>query len=75
LGVVTVAAAAVLGFKYAEHPQFGEIATAAFYLAWLWGVLLIGVLAVVFGWFKRAWIDGPAGRLMNQRMDLSSLVG
>ncbi|HFF3781884.1 TPA: hypothetical protein ACGCF2_000353 [Stenotrophomonas maltophilia] len=55
LGVVAVVAAAVLGFKYADHPQFGEIATAAFYLAWLWGVLLIGVLAVVFGWFKRAW--------------------
>lgn len=55
LGLVTVIAAVVLGFKYAEHPQLGDIATAAFYLAWLWGVFLIGVLAVVFGWVKRAW--------------------
>ncbi len=52
---MAVIAAVVLGFKYAEHPQFGDIATAAFYLAWLWGVFLIGVLAMVFGWVKRAW--------------------
>lgn len=55
LGVVTVVAAAVLGFKYAEHPVYGEVATMAFYGAWLYGVFLIGVLAVVFGWAKRAW--------------------
>ncbi|MGY0529275.1 hypothetical protein [Stenotrophomonas sp. C-A] len=55
LGVVTVVAAAVLGFKYAEHPVYGEIATLAFVGAWLYGALVIGVLAVVLGWVKRAW--------------------
>ncbi len=55
LSVVTVIAAFFLGFKYAEHPAYGELATMAFYGAWLYGVFLIGALAVVFGWVKRAW--------------------
>lgn len=55
VGLVAVIAAAFLGFKYAEHPVYGQVATAAFYLAWLWGVFLIGVVAVVTGWAKRAW--------------------
>lgn len=55
LGLATVIAAAFLGFKYADHPVYGEVATMAFYGAWLYGVFLIGVLAVVFGWAERAW--------------------
>jgi len=55
LGLVTVIAAVFLGFKYAEHPTYGQIATMAFYGAWLYGVFLIGVLAVVTGWVNRAW--------------------
>lgn len=55
LGLVTVIAAVVLGFKYAEHSVYGQVATMAFYGAWLYGVFLIGVLAVVLGWAKRAW--------------------
>lgn len=51
---MTVIAAVVLGFKYAEHPVYGEVATMAFYGAWLYGVFLMGVLAVVFGWVKLA---------------------
>lgn len=54
VGLVTVIAAVVLGFKYAEHPVYGEVATMAFYGAWLYGVFLMGVLAVVFGWVKLA---------------------
>jgi hypothetical protein len=55
VGVMMVIAAVVLGFKYAEHPDYGEIGTLAFVGAWLYGALVIGVLAVVFGWTKRAW--------------------
>lgn len=55
VGVALVVAAAWFGLKYAEHPTYGEIATMAFYDVWLYGVFVIGVLAVVFGWVKRAW--------------------
>lgn len=55
VGVAAVVAAAWFGLKYAEHPTYGELATMAFYGAWLYGVFLIGVLAVVMGWAKRAW--------------------
>ena len=55
LGLAAVIAAAWFGLKYAEHPTYGEVATMAFYGAWLYGVFLIGVLAVVTGWLKRAW--------------------
>ncbi|EKT4084532.1 hypothetical protein I5V52_03535 [Stenotrophomonas maltophilia] len=55
LGLVTVIAAVLLGFTYAEHSVYGQVATMAFYGAWLYGVFLIGVLAVVFGWVKGAW--------------------
>lgn len=54
-GFVGVVAAAWLGFSYAEHPEFGQVATAAFYGAWLYGVFLSVVLALVMGWAKRAW--------------------
>lgn len=55
VGFGAVTASVWFGFRYAEHPAYGEIATAAFYGAWLYGVFLIGVLAVVTGWGKRAW--------------------
>lgn len=55
VGIAVVIAAAWLGLKYAEHPTYGDLATAAFYGAWLYGVFVIGVLAVVMGWVKRAW--------------------
>lgn len=55
VGIGVVIAAAWLGLKYAEHPTYGDLATAAFYGAWLYGVFVIGVLAVVMGWVKRAW--------------------
>lgn len=55
VGLATVIAAAWFGLKYAEHPTYGELATMAFYGTWLYGVFLIGVLAVVTGWVRRAW--------------------
>jgi hypothetical protein len=55
VGLAAVVAAAWFGLKHAEHPTYGEVATMAFYGAWLYGVFLIGVLAVVTGWAKRAW--------------------
>lgn len=55
VGLAVVIAAAWFGLKYAEHPVYGPVATMAFYGAWLYGVFLIGVLALVTGWVKRAW--------------------
>jgi hypothetical protein len=55
VGVAVVLAAAWFGLKFAEHPTYREVATMSFYGAWLYGVFVIGVLAVVMGWVKRAW--------------------
>ncbi len=55
--MVTVVATVLL--QICRSSPVWEIATAAFYLAWLWGVLLIGVLAVVFVG-QRAWIERPS---------------
>lgn len=49
VGLSAVIAATWLGLKDAEHPAYGDLATAAFYGAWLYGVFLIGALTVVFG--------------------------
>ncbi|MCE4352094.1 hypothetical protein LYZ86_23290, partial [Xanthomonas hortorum pv. cynarae] len=55
LGLAAAFGCAVLGWRFAEHPVYGELATAAFYLAFLWGLLVIVVPVIVLGWAKRAW--------------------
>ncbi|ARQ92037.1 hypothetical protein A7326_06125 [Stenotrophomonas maltophilia] len=55
VGLAIVVACAVLGLKFAEHPAYGEVATAAFYVAFLWSLPVIVVPAIVLGWAKRAW--------------------
>lgn len=55
VGLAAVACCAVLGLRFAEHPFYGELATAAFYLAFLWGLPMIGVPVLIVGWAKRAW--------------------
>jgi len=54
-GILVVLACGWFGWTYAEHPVYGELAVAAFYLAYLYGAVVIGVPAVVLGWAKRAW--------------------
>lgn len=55
IGLALVVACAGLGMRFADHPVYGEFATAAFYLAFLYGVPLTAVPAIVLGWAKRAW--------------------
>ena len=55
LGLATVFGCVVLGWKFAEHPVYGELATAAFYLAFLWGLPVIVVPTLIVGGAKRAW--------------------
>ncbi|MEN5041939.1 hypothetical protein ABE424_17255 [Stenotrophomonas sp. TWI1149] len=55
VGLAIVVACAGLGMRFAEHKVYGEVATAAFYLAFLWGLPVIVVSAIVLGWAKRAW--------------------
>jgi hypothetical protein len=55
VGTVLVVASAWFGMRMAEDPVYGEIAVAAFYGAFLYGVAVIVVLALVAGWAKRAW--------------------
>lgn len=55
VGLVIVVACAGLGMRFAEHQVYGEVAVAAFYLAFLWGLPVIFVPAIVLGWAKRAW--------------------
>lgn len=55
IGLVLVVACAGLGMRFADHLVYGEFATAAFYLAFLYGVPLIAAPALVLGWAKRAW--------------------
>lgn len=55
VGMALVVASAALGMKFAEHPVYGDFAAAAFALAFLYGVPLIVVPALIFGWAKRAW--------------------
>ncbi|UKE49066.1 hypothetical protein KHA79_14105 [Xanthomonas translucens pv. cerealis] len=55
IGLVLVAMAAWFGARFAEHPVYGPVAVYAFYGAFLYGVVVIGALAVAMGWAKRAW--------------------
>lgn len=55
LGLVLVIACGWIGAAHADHPVYGELATVAFYLAYLYGIAVIGVPALVIGWAKRAW--------------------
>lgn len=55
VGLGLMVACAGLGMRFADHPVYGEFATGAFYLAFLYGVPLIAVPALVLGWAKRAW--------------------
>lgn len=55
VGLALVVACAGLGMRFAEHQVYGDVATAAFYLAFLWGLPVIVVLAIFLGWAKRAW--------------------
>jgi hypothetical protein len=55
MGIVLVAICAWIGWTQANHPLYGDIATAAFYLAYLYGIVVISVPAVVVGFAKRAW--------------------
>ncbi|MFA4296232.1 MULTISPECIES: hypothetical protein [Xanthomonas] len=54
VGLATVMACALLGWKFAEHPVYGELATAAFYLAFLWGSVIVAAPALIVGWARRA---------------------
>lgn len=54
-GLVLVVACAGIGMRFSEHPVYGEFATVAFYLAFLYGLPIIAVPAIVLGWAKRAW--------------------
>ncbi|WP_293984741.1 hypothetical protein [Stenotrophomonas sp.] len=55
LGLVLVIACGWIGAAHADHPVYGELATVAFYLAYLYGIAVIGVPALMIGWAKRAW--------------------
>ena len=55
VGLALVVACASLGMRFSEHPVYGEFATVAFYLAFLYGLPIIAVPAIVLGWAKRAW--------------------
>jgi len=54
-GLAFVVACAWVGGALAGHPLYGDLAVAAFYLAYLYGAVVIGVPAVVLGCAKRAW--------------------
>ncbi|MGY8564517.1 hypothetical protein L0938_13970 [Paracidovorax citrulli] len=54
-GILAVLGCGWFGWTHSEHPVYGELAVVAFYLAYLYGALVIGVPAVVLGWAKRAW--------------------
>lgn len=54
-GLALVVACAWAGGALAEHPLYGDLAAAAFYLAYLYGAVVIAVPALVLGWAKRAW--------------------
>lgn len=55
MGIVLVVCCGWIGWTQANHPIYGDMATAAFYLAYLYGIAVIGVPAVVVGFAKRAW--------------------
>jgi hypothetical protein len=54
-GLLFAGACGWFGWTQAEHPIYGEWATMAFYLAYLYGPFVIGVPALTLGWAKRAW--------------------
>jgi hypothetical protein len=55
VGLAVGVACTALGWRFAEHPVYGGLATAAFYLAFLWGGVIVVVLALITGWGRRAW--------------------
>lgn len=54
-GFALVLACVWIGGAFADDPVYGDLAVAAFYLAYLYGIAVIGVPALVIGWAKRAW--------------------
>ncbi|WP_256046683.1 hypothetical protein [Xanthomonas translucens] len=55
LGGGLVVSAAWLGMRLMEDPLYGTFANYAFYGAFLYGLPVLVVMAVVAGWAKRAW--------------------
>lgn len=54
-GFALVLACMWIGGAFADDPVYGDLAVAAFYLAYLYGIAVVGVPALVIGWAKRAW--------------------
>lgn len=54
-GFALVLACVWIGGAFADDPVYGDLAVAAFYLAYLYGIAVVGVPALVIGWAKRAW--------------------
>jgi len=55
LGGGLVSMAAWLGLRLMDDPIYGTFANYAFYGAFLYGLPVMVVMAVVAGWAKRAW--------------------